>query len=190
MITVKKKTGKPVHAYPLGKPHPALDRLILEGKLICHENGIYEIFSQEARSGKGQVARDGDYVKIDSAGYPYPNEKAHFKANHLPIEGTDHTYEQLSQTLHAWLSTEPMCPEVCFLIEHKNLKLDPDKPEAFFTAPLWGTVETADKNAALVFYSIIRSREGDIVDADFNFVCREEFDKTYDIICSDASDML
>lgn len=190
MITVKKKTGEPVHAYPLGKPHPVLDRLILEGKLICHGNGIYEVFSQEAQLGKGQIARTGDYIKIDSAGYPYPNEKAHFEANHLPIAGTDHAYEQLSQPLLAWLSTEPMCPEVRFLMEYKNLKLDPGKPEAFFTAPLWGTMETANRNAILIFYSICHSEEGDITDVDFNFVCREEFDKTYDIICMDPMDML
>lgn len=190
MITVRKKAGTHIKAFRLGESHPVLDRLFLEGKVIRHENGKYEIFSQEAISGKGQMAAEGDYVKIDSAGYPYPNEKEYFEKNHRVLQGLDHEYEQICPPLLAWLATEHVNPEVLFLIKHKNLVLNPDKPEAFFTAPLWGTVETADSNAVLVFYSISRSAEGDVVDADFNFVCREEFEKTYDIICSDLTDMV
>lgn len=188
MITVRKKAGKQVKAYRLGETHPTLDRLFRENKVIRRENGVYEIFSREAMSGKGQLAREGDYVKIDSDGFPYPNEKAYFEKNHRAVLGLDHVYEQICQPLQAWLSTEPVCPEVRFLMEHKNLELNPGRPESFFRAPLWGTVETAGSDAVLLFYSVCRGPEGDILDIDFNFVCREEFDRTYDILCSGPGD--
>lgn len=42
----------------------------------------------------------------------------------------------------------------------------------------------------LLFYSISRNADGSICDADFNFVRREEFDKTYIIICSHSVNMV
>lgn len=117
MITVQKEEGKRIMAYRLGDEHPVITRLIQEGKVISHGNGKFEIFSQEASSA-GEMAQTGDYLKIDSAGYPYPNEKAYFEKNHRSGSGPDE-YEQIPQSLAAWLSAHPMCPEVQFLIDHK-----------------------------------------------------------------------
>ena len=46
---------------------------------------------------------------------------------------------------------------------------------------------SAARDAVLIFYSITRDEQGDIVDADFNFVAREEFNQTYRFIETDAS---
>ena len=172
-----------VTAYRLGEDHPALEKLIREGILIPHVGGLWEVFTRETLGQRGELAREGDYLKIDRGGYPYPNGKEYFEQRHIPLEGRDHTYRQISLPMSAWRSTDPMCPEIQFLTACKGLVLNPEKPEAFFTAPLWGTVETADADAVLVFYSILRGRNGALLDADFNFVAREEFDKTYDIVC-------
>ena len=76
-----------------------------------------------------------------------------------------------------------MCPEVLFLIEHKGLVIDETNPNQYFSATLWNTQESAQENAVLVFYSISRDKAGNIIDADFNFVERTEFDRTYKILC-------
>ena len=153
MITVKKKEipGAFVTAYRLGDPHPELDKLIRAGILIPHEDGVYEIFTRETLGNRGELVREGDYLKMDMGGYPYPNPREYFEENHIPLAGRDNAYQTISRPKAAWLSTHPISPEIRFLLEHKGLVLNPENPERFFTAPLWGTVETAAADAVLVF---------------------------------------
>ena len=182
MFKVIKNKGRIVSAYRLGDSHPELDRLIAEGRIKVCGSGRYEIMSQEvvaAGSTAGQAASDGDYVKIDGMGFPYPNLADFFKANHRHISGDE--YEQLPVPLDAWTPDEPMCDEVKFLIEHKGLVLNEDDEAHYYTAPLWGTVESAAKDSVLIFYSIDRDENGAVADATFNFVVRSEFDRTYSI---------
>lgn len=183
MFDIIKKSGIRLFAYRLGEPHPVIERLISEGKIVPRENGEFEIMSQEAYnggSGRGQYARAGDYIKIDSFGFPYPNYAEFFAANHRRISGDE--YEQVSKPLKAWTVQEPMCEEIQFLIERKGLVFAEDDEAHYFTAPLWGTVESAAKDSVIVFYRIERDLCGKIIDAEYNFVVRDEFDRTYDII--------
>lgn len=184
MIDVIKKHGKTVRAYRLGKKHPVLEKLMEEKKIVPIDDGeYYEVFSQEsinAESGHGQIACVGDYVKIDSKGFPYPNEAAFFYANHRHIGGDE--YEQTPKPLKAWTVDEPICQEVEFLICEKGLVLNESDPEKYFYAILWGNPEAAKRDAVLVFYSLTYGENGVVQDADFNFVERSEFDKTYDIL--------
>ena len=183
MIDIIKKNGTRLFAYKLGESHPEIDRLISEGKIVPHEDGTFEVMSLEAysgRSGNGQLARTGDYIKIDSSGFPYPNNGEYFAANHRRISGDE--YEQIPKPLKAWTVQEPMCEEIQFLMEHKDLVIAENDASHYFTAPLWGTIESAPKDAVVVFYRIERDSCGKIVDAEFNFVVRDAFEKTYDII--------
>lgn len=180
MILVRKRRGKTVKAYQLGTRHPVLDRLIAEGRLLCRPDGSYFITTREATA-PGEVAKAGDYLKIDPAGYPYPNSRLFFEANHRHLQGDD--YEQLPRPMAAWTADEALCEEICFLVEHKHLVLHPDDPSHYFTAPLWGTVEHAPRDAVLVFYHIEREEEtGRITDCDFNFVDRRMFAMSYEIL--------
>lgn len=184
MINVIKKYGKTVQAYRLGEVHPMLERLIAEKKVVPIDGGKnYEVFSQEAvnsGSGHGQIACFGDYIKIDSAGFPYPNTVDFFIKNHRHICGDD--YEQIPRQLKAWTVDDPICPEVEFLIREKGLVLNKRNPEKFFYAILWGNPEVANRDAVLVFYSISYSEDGTIQDVEYNFVERSEFHRTYDVI--------
>lgn len=183
MFKVIKKHGKIVKAYRLGGTSPVLCALADSGKLVKKGNHHWEVFSQEAirnGSGHGQAAQNGDYIKIDSQGYPYPNAKAWFEKNHR--QTGPNQYEQLPQPLDAWDASEPPCAEIDFLCREKGLVLNDADPEHYFTAPLWGTVESADRNAVLVFYSITRAADGTITDADYNLVVRDEFEKTYTVL--------
>ena len=177
MANVIKNEGKQVKAYELGMGTDMEKQLLAEGKIVSLNNGKYEIFSQECKSGSGEKANAGDFFKVDKAGYPYPNEREWFIANHKHIEGD--TYEQLPKPLMAWESTEAMTPEVRFLVENKGLKLSPETPDEYFGAELWGSWLTAKANAILIFYSVTYDKTGAVVDADFNFVARDEFNATY-----------
>lgn len=183
MFQVMKNQGKLVEAYRLGEESPALRELMEKGLLLPLDDGRFEVFSQESvngGSGHGQIANNGDYLKVDGGGFPYPNGAEYFVANHRHIEGD--TYEQKTLPLNAWTANEPMCPEIAFLVEHMGLVLDFDHPERFFSAPLWGTVEVAAKDAVLVFYSIDYGENGEVKDASFNFIGRAEFERTYHVL--------
>ena len=172
-----KKEGKVISAWRLGD-HSAMElQLMKEGRIKESAAGKYELFSREAVSGKGEEAQAGDFFKIDSEGYPYPNSRDFFESHHRHIEGD--TYEQLPSPVQVWFWEDGMCAKVEFLAAKKSLRFNHENEAAFFSAPLWGTILTAAKNAAVVFYSIERDDAGIITDADFNFVAKSEFDKTY-----------
>lgn len=182
MITVK-KMGKKIRAYPLREENPVIEALISEGKIKKLDDGTFEIMSQEAvkgGSGKGQVASANDYVKIDSSGFPYPNDEAYFIANHIHIEGDE--YEQITKPLAAWTANEPMCEEVNYLVEHKGLIINENDPKHYLTAMLWGTLETVERDGAIVFYDILRTADGRIEDISFNFVAHKQFHEEYTVI--------
>ena len=170
----------PIHALRLGDCTPEENRLLAQGKLQITPDGTYRVFSLEALTGEGEIAKPGDYVKFSSDGCPYPNTKAFFEANHRPL-GED-WYEQLPRRLAAWTAEEGITPEIAFLQQKKGLVFHPDTPEAYFSAPLWGTTLTAARDAVILLYNIHRDRNGCILDIEFNFVAKFEFDLTYDWI--------
>lgn len=182
MIKVLKKQGKTIRAYRLGDHNPVLDELIAAGKIFPLDNAEFEVMSQEAvngDSGHGQLAKTGDYIKV-SSGYPYPNRTDWFNKNHRWI--TEDVFEQIPLILNAWTVNEPMCKEMEFLMHEKGLTIHEEDFSGYFMAPLWGTIETASKDSIVLFYSIIYDEDGSVMDAEFNFVVREEFERIYDVI--------
>ena len=180
MILVQKKKGKIVTAYQLGTQHLVIDKLIQEKKIIPLLNGEFEVMSQEAVHGKGEIAQIGDFIRLDADGWRYPNTQEFFKNNHRHLRGDE--FEQLSRPLKAWVADEELCEEVFFLIKNKGLFLNADDPSHYFTARLWGTLESAAQDAVLVFYSTQRNKTGQLIDADFNFIARNIFDQDYEIL--------
>lgn len=180
MKKIIKKSGEAIRAYKLGESDPMIETLIKEGKIKWKEDGTWEIFSQEAVDGRGEIACSGDYIKVDHAGCPYPNSAEYFEKHHRYIGGND--YEQITNAMDAWDAEEEMCPEIEFLIRHKDLSIHEETPERYFEAPLWGSILSAARDAILIFYDIRKDETGQIKDIDFNFISRSEFEKTYDII--------
>lgn len=177
MRTIIKTKLPIIKAWQLGQHSHMEQRMILEGKIRLPKPGRYEVFSQEARGESGELASVGDYFKVDSAGFPYPNEKTYFEANHIHLGGED--YRQLPKPLKAWLLGDPVTEEIDFLLRFKGLQITPERPDECFRAPLWGSTLTAAADAVLVIYSLERDSSGRIVDVDFNFIARPEFDLTY-----------
>ena len=171
-----KLKGKIVSAWKLGDNTETEQKLLCEGKLKITYNGEYEVFSREATCGTGEIAFAGDYIKLDSMGFPYPNSSLFFESHHRHIDGE--LYEQIPTPVDVWLH-DGMCEEIEFLIKNKGLKFNTEDSKAYFSAPLWETILTAEKDAAIVFYSISRDTDGTIIDADYNFAAYDEFIKTY-----------
>lgn len=183
MMRVRKKKGKTVKAWRLSEKNRVIKKLIVEKKVIPLDDGRYEVFSREAvrgNTGHGQLAQADDYVKIDSEGFPYPNGSDYFEKKHRKV--TKEEYEQILEVLNAWTVEEPMCPEVLFLIREKGLVIEENCPDKYYSARLWGTKEAAAKDAVILFYSISYREDGSVQDAEFNFVEREEFDRTYEVL--------
>ena len=172
-----KNQGKILTAYRLGDGSETEMRLLEEGKLRRMPDGNYEVFSLEVKNGSGEIAAVGDYIKLSSDGWPYPNDKAFFAANHRRIEGD--TYEQIPKPLDAWTAEDGMVPEIAYLIAERGLVIDEKDEEKYFSAPLWGTTLSAARDAVIMFYQVERDEYGNITDADFNFVAKNEFDMMY-----------
>lgn len=177
-----KKEQKIIKAYELGKETAMEKRLIEEEKIMKKSDKIYEIFSQEAVNGRGEISKKGDFFKLDSSRYPYPNSREFFFENHQIINEEKNEYIQKVKPIQYYIAEDGMTEELKFLIEKKGLVIDKKSYNRYYTAFLWESNLSAAKDAVLVFYNIVRNTEGKIEDIEFNFVERNEFDKTYEKI--------
>lgn len=175
-----KNKRKVVQAYCLGNGTEMEQRLIRLDRIRQLPDGGYELMSQEAKNGAGQRAEAGDYFKVDVVGgeyYPYPNGREYFLKNHIHLEGD--TYEQKARPLAIWQWGDGPCDAIGYLLEQGKLTLNHEDPERFFNAFLWGADLSAGQDATVVFYDIFRDAAGMITDVSFNFVVKEEFERSY-----------
>lgn len=174
MIVIKKTV--PMPAFQLGEDSLLEQQLIQSGLLLPLPNGMWRVKTREAKE-EGELAKTGDYIKLDSAGMPYPTEKDWFEANHTKT--ADGMYLQIAHPRKAWCAEEPMCDEIRFLVNEDLLQWD---RKTGFGANLWGTWQTADPDTVVVFDRVETDRLGHIVSVDFHFVAAGEFRKSYQVI--------
>ena len=177
---IKKNTKR--QAWELGAGSDMEKQLIENGKLIAHPDGIYEVFTKEATEGKGQIANAGDFVKVDTDGFPSPCERKWFFANHKHVEGN--WYEQVAKPLKIWRKDDPESEEIKFLIDSGALNIHSEDLNKYYSAYLWGTMETAASDAVIVLYSVDKDEQGKIEAISFNFVEADYFKANYKIIDS------
>ena len=177
MHWVRKKAVR-LRAWQLGGDSPMEREMRDQGLIRLRDDGRYELFSQEIAGETGEIAKKGDYFKVDAAGRPYPNRREAFERRHIHLE--DDWYEQRPEPLQAWLAEDPPCEETDWLIARGLLRLNPAEEGRYFAASLWGTEETAAKNAVVVFYEVMRDPAGSIQEIDFNFVERTVFEETFE----------
>lgn len=178
MFRIKKKEGILAEAYCLGSEDGKLGSLMGSGEVVKREDGKYLVKTLEAPD--GEVCDAGSYIKIDSDGSIHPNTAEFFTSNHRHVQGNQ--YEQITKPLWAWMYGEPESEEIRFLTQHKGLVLNDRNKKEYYSAPLWGSMEKADRDAILVMYRITRDAGDAITDIEFNFVSRDVFYKTYRII--------
>ncbi len=179
-VKAKKKI---VTAYPLGAGHPMEQVLLEEGAIRLHSDGHYELFSQEAVNGSGQIALAGDYFKVDTVNgrhYPYPNSREFFLENHIHLQGDE--YEQKAKPLMIWQYGDEKPQALVWLLDNKRLTLNEQDAQHYFNAFLWGADLSAARDATLIFYSVDKNSEGVITDVSFNFVAKPEFEASYVIL--------
>lgn len=176
-ITKKPRTFK---AWQLGAGSAMEAEMISEGKII--QNGdTYELFSQETIGHeKGEDAYTGDYFKVDSSGYPYPNKKESFERKNISV-GEDE-WQEKPAVYQTWEVSDGQCDAIDYLVSTGKLRIDEENEEHYFNAHLWGADLSSPKTSHVVFYSITADEEGTITDVDFNFVAEKQFFETYDFI--------
>ena len=178
MFRIKKMEGILVHAFCLGKDDELLQSYFDEGRIIKNDNEKYVINMNE---GKGsEICESGSYIIIDKEDNLYPTDPLYFKTTHK--RKRDHEYIQISKQFWAWMHGEPDSEEIDFLKNYKKLVVNKNSISEYYSAPLWGTVKTADRDSILIFYNVQRDDEGVITDIDYNFVSRDEFYNVYRII--------
>ena len=173
MIVIKKVI--PMPAFQLGTPCALAQKLMDAHFLLPLPEGLWEVRTREAKE-QGEIAKTGDYIKLDSIGMPYPVEKEWFEANHTRQE--DGLYLQNAQMKKAWHKDELMCEEIQFLVNEDLLQWD---RKTGFGAYLWGTWQTAAPDVVVVFDEVKTDDQGKIQGVDFHFVAQEEFHATYEI---------
>lgn len=180
MRYAKKYKPNPVHAYELGAG-TEMERLLREKAVIClEEDGSYRLFSKEAVNGVGELARPGDYFKVEQEGeryYAYPNCREWFLRHHTPLGGD--LYQQHSEALPIWRREDPPCEAVEALLAEGVLQLHPEDTEHYFRASLHGAPLSAAEDAVLVFHELTRDGRGTIRDLQFDFIERKVFDQYY-----------
>ncbi len=173
------KAARQVFAYRLGDGSDVERQLLEAGKLKRQPDGSFLVFSQET-DGQGQMAQIGDYIKVDSAGYPYPNDREYFLNRHVLLEGD--LYLQTSEPLRAWTAEEPLCPEIEFLLARRQLQIQPGEQAHYFSAFLWGAQLYAARNAVVIFDRVQLDAAGAVAQVDFHFIAWDEFEKTYTVL--------
>ncbi len=170
------KKSFPTRACCLGQGSDLEQELCAKGALRRTKPGQWEVLTREATV-QGEVAMDGDYVKLDTAGMPYPVKQDFFLCNH--VHQADGTYLQKSRPRRMWCRDEELCRELQFLLQRGLLEYRPEQPEAAFRAFLFGTWQTAAADAVIVFDAVAHDADGEFDRVEFHFVARDEFEKTY-----------
>ena len=167
-------------AWELGAGSAMELEMIKQGRIHPNSDDTYEIFTKEATKGKGEIAKKGDFFKVDKEGFPCPSERKWFLQNHSPLGGD--WYKQDSKPLKIWKKDDPECEELRFLLDKGRLFIHPDNPQHYFSASMWDTEETAAMDAVIVFYVVEKDQEGKITEITFNFVDSEYFKRNYKIV--------
>lgn len=177
MLIIKKSL--PVQAFQLGQSCCLAQQLISLGLLVPLQADLWRVKTREALA-EGELAKTGDYIKIDRSGMPYPNAKVWFEVNHTQLE--ENLYLQTTEPKTAWKATHPMIQEIQFLLDHGLLIWMPNDPEQTFRAHLWGALQTAAADAVVVLDRVETDSLGNIQAVEFHFVANDEFQTTYDIL--------
>ena len=178
-----KTAGLLRQAWRLGEGSSMERDLIVRGYLVPLEDGAWRVRSREIRDGDdGQLAHDGDWIRLDSKGFPYPNEKTWFEERHRPIEGD--LYEQIPQPLLVWQYGDPLIDAMDFILEKGLLQITEDG----FVARIWDTTERAPLSHTVVFYEVGREEDGAIREVTFNLVAEDEFIGNYRILPEESQD--
>lgn len=173
------KIPLPQLAFCLGQGNSLEAQLMQQGLLKQTAPNLWEVLTREAQV-QGEVACDGDFIKLDSTGMPYPVKRDFFLANHVPQ--ADGTWLQKCRPLRLWCRDEEPCQELQFLLDQGLLEYRPDQPEQAFRAFLFGTWQTAAADGVIIFDAVQYDTDGQLCRIDFHFVARDEFEKTYRIL--------
>lgn len=175
MIKVRKKPGL-VMAFSLGSQNPLEDYFIDLGK-IRKKGDAYEVFSKETRGDRGQRAEIDDFIKIDRNEDIYPVKAWDFEKNHKFL--TANIYLEEDKVRKAFRADNLDGEIISYLMDRGFLSLSED-PDKYFVGRVRSGLVYGKKEDYLLIYS--EDMDGPCK-YDFNFVDKDIFEKTYEILC-------
>lgn len=174
MLKVRKKPGL-VMAFRLGCENPLEDYFIKLGKLRKNKD-FYEVLTKETRENKGQIADIDSFIKIDRDGDIYPVKACDFEKNHKVI--SPNIYLETSKARKAF-RYDDLDDKIISYLKDKGFLEITDDPDKYFKARIDSFTVYGRKEDYLLIYS--EDKKGPCK-YDFNFVDKEIFQKTYEII--------
>lgn len=166
----------PVEACMLGANTQLEQMLQQTGRLYAVNDWQWRLRTLESPE-EGQLVQQGDYIKLDPDGNPYPVHKDWFEKNHRAL--ADGRFLQQTAPLKAWCINEPVTSEIQFLLDTGKLLYLPQQPETAFRAHLWNTEVTTPINGVIVLDQVDTDEEGRILHIDFHFIAPDLFLKSY-----------
>lgn len=175
------KKAVQMQAWRLGDRSPMEKKLIMAHKLHRQNDGTYLVYSSEVRKRiSGEIAHEGDYIKVDVDGNPYPIEKTKFENSHIHLEGD--FYEQKATPLDAWETGTASDDVIDYLIKHGLLEINVEDTDRYYHAKVWGTDLYQSQDALVVIYNVECDPNGNIQNVNFNLLSRAAFENTYTYI--------
>lgn len=174
MIKVRKKPGL-VMAFRLGKENPLENYFMNLNKLRKNKYG-YEVFSKETREARGQKAEIGDFIKIDKQEDMYPVKTWDFEKNHKIISAN--IYLEADKVRKAFRVDYLDGEIISYLMDKGFLQILGD-PDQYYMARVNSGIVYGRKDDYLLIYS--EDMDGPCK-YDFNFVDKDIFEKTYEIL--------
>lgn len=174
MIKVRKKSGL-VMAFRLGRENPLEAYFMKLNKLRKNKDG-YEVFSKETRDGRGQEAKIDDFIKIDREEEIYPVKAWDFEKNHKFLSAN--IYLEADKVRKAFRADDLDGEIISYLMDRGFLKISED-PDNYFVGQVRSGLVYGKKDDYLLIYS--EDMDGPCK-YDFNFVDKDIFDQTYEIL--------
>ena len=174
MIKVRKKPGL-VMAFRLGCENPLEQYFIKLGKLRKNKDA-YEVLTKETRGGRGQIADKNSFIKIDKDEDIYPVKAWDFEKNHKNLSAN--IYLEASKVRKAFRSDDLDGQIITYLRDKGFLEIT-DDPDKYFKAKIDSFIVYGKKDDYLLIYS--EDKKGPCK-YDFNFVDKEVFENTYEIV--------
>lgn len=175
MMKVRKKTGL-VMAFILGSQNPLEDYFINLCK-IRKKGDAYEVFSKETRGDRGQRAEIDDFIKIDRNEDIYPVKAWDFEKNHKILSAN--IYLEAGKARKAFRADDLDGEIISYLMDKGFLQILGD-PDQYYMARVNSGIVYGRKDDYLLIYS--EDMDGPCK-YDFNFVDKDIFGKTYEILC-------
>lgn len=164
--------GPLIRAYKLGSAS-GMEELLTA-------NGLITRTEEEYTFADGSTAVSGDYFTMESTDegpQAIPVDGSWFEHFHKALGGD--LYQRIVSPCRIFEFGDPEFEEITFLLDTDQIFLDEEDDARYFNSDLYGMCISAAKDAVIVIHDTWRDAQDRIVEVQFGFISREEFEQNY-----------